>query len=307
MRPRPCSPGGYARRSTAHLSVRQRSPLRKSFSASRRHCLHCADVSLATWTFLDPATLPRAASVVRRRRHVFDTDDLQTGGLQRADRGLAARARPANEDLDLLEAMLHAFLGTGLGRDLGGEGRALARALETDRPGALPRDDVAFLVGERHLRVVERRLDVRLADGDVLADPAALTPFGSLRLSHSALLLRLLSRSLLALAADRPLGTLAPTGVGTGALPVHRHATTVADALVAADVHESLDVLRALAEHQATHGHRLLQGHPPPSWHAGERAAHPYQRPWAQGSQEDDQRQAQEVTARAAGGVEQSG
>src|SRR2546430_5182583 len=47
MRPRPCSPGGYERRSTPHLSVRQRSPLRNSFCPSRRHCLHCAPVSLA--------------------------------------------------------------------------------------------------------------------------------------------------------------------------------------------------------------------------------------------------------------------
>src|SRR6476620_7584220 len=47
MRPRPCSPGGYERRSTPHLSVRQRSPLRNSFCPSRRHCLHCGAVSRA--------------------------------------------------------------------------------------------------------------------------------------------------------------------------------------------------------------------------------------------------------------------
>src|SRR5512145_3508892 len=107
MRPRPCSPGGYERRSTAHLSVRQRSPLRKSFSVSRRHCLHCGDVSFATWTFLDPATLTRAAAVVRHRRHVFDTDDLEAGGLERTHRGLATGPRSANEDLDLLQAVFH--------------------------------------------------------------------------------------------------------------------------------------------------------------------------------------------------------
>src|SRR5439155_6023612 len=47
MRPRPCSPGGYERRSTPHLSVRQRSPLRNSFCPSRRHCLHWGEVSRA--------------------------------------------------------------------------------------------------------------------------------------------------------------------------------------------------------------------------------------------------------------------
>src|SRR5712691_9227383 len=40
MRPRPCSPGGYERRSIAHFSVRQRSPLRKSFMPSRRQMRH---------------------------------------------------------------------------------------------------------------------------------------------------------------------------------------------------------------------------------------------------------------------------
>src|SRR5438105_9208783 len=57
MRPRPCSPGGYERRSTPHLSVRQRSPLRNSFCPSRRHCLHCGDVSRAI--SLRPHTLRR--------------------------------------------------------------------------------------------------------------------------------------------------------------------------------------------------------------------------------------------------------
>src|SRR3954468_21343145 len=36
----PCWPGAYARRSTGHLSVKHFSPFRKSFSPSRRQCLH---------------------------------------------------------------------------------------------------------------------------------------------------------------------------------------------------------------------------------------------------------------------------
>src|SRR6266566_3669601 len=40
MRPRPCSPGGYERRSIAHFSVRQRSPFRNSFMPSRRQMRH---------------------------------------------------------------------------------------------------------------------------------------------------------------------------------------------------------------------------------------------------------------------------
>src|SRR6476620_7283542 len=171
MRPRPCSPGGYERRSTPHLSVRQRSPLRKSFCPSRRHCLHWGDVSRAK--LLDPPPLARAAAVVCLWGDVAHAGDLKAGDLQRADRGLAARARALHEDLDLLHALLDALAGRGVCRDLGGEGRGLARALEAGAAGGLPRDHVALAVREGHDGVVEGRLDVRLADRDVLLDLAA--------------------------------------------------------------------------------------------------------------------------------------
>ena len=70
-------------------------------------------------------------------RDVLDRDDLEPGGLQRADRGLAARARPLHEDLDFLQPVLHALAGGGVGRDLGGERRGLARPLEPNRAGAV--------------------------------------------------------------------------------------------------------------------------------------------------------------------------
>src|SRR3954464_12032487 len=118
MRPRPCSPGGYERRSIAHFSVRQRSPLRKSFIPSRRHCLHFGERIHRPFTnptppppntptplssLLPPPLLLLADAGVRLRRDVADTEDLEAGGLQRADRGLAAGAGPLDEDLDLLE------------------------------------------------------------------------------------------------------------------------------------------------------------------------------------------------------------
>src|SRR5262249_49880368 len=56
--------------------------------------------------------------------------------------------------------------------------RRLARALEAGRAGGLPDDDVPLAIGERHDRVVERGLDVRLADGDVLLHPAARAAAG---------------------------------------------------------------------------------------------------------------------------------
>ena len=49
----------------------------------------------------------------------------------------------------------------------------LREPLKPGRAGRLPDDHVAVLVGERDDRVVERRLDVRLTDRDVLADAAA--------------------------------------------------------------------------------------------------------------------------------------
>src|SRR4051812_31148316 len=95
---------------------------------------------------LDPPPLPGAASVMRLRGDVADAGDLEAGGLQRADRGLAARARTLDEDLDILQSLLDALARRGVRGDLGGEGRGLARALEAGAAGGLPGDDVALAV-----------------------------------------------------------------------------------------------------------------------------------------------------------------
>src|SRR5207237_1661732 len=108
MRPRPCSPGGYDRRSIAHFSVRQRSPLRKSFMPARRQMRHLGPVSRAK---LDPPPLLRAHAVMGLRGDVLDAENLEACCLKRADRGLAARARSLDEDFDLLEAVLHPLAG----------------------------------------------------------------------------------------------------------------------------------------------------------------------------------------------------
>ena len=122
----------------------------------------------------DTPPLARPAAVVGLRGHVLDRRDLEAGRLQRADRGLAAGARALHEHLDLLEAVLHALARGGVGGHLRRERRGLARALEAGAAGGLPRDHVAVLVGQRHDRVVEARLDVGLAEGHVLPDaPAA--------------------------------------------------------------------------------------------------------------------------------------
>src|SRR5206468_10412093 len=112
-------------------------------------------------------------AVVGLGRHVLHAHDLEPGRLERADGRLTARARALDEHLHLLQAVLHALARTGIRGDLRGERRRLARALEARGTRRFPRDHVAVLVGERHDRVVETRLDVRLADGDVLPDAAA--------------------------------------------------------------------------------------------------------------------------------------
>src|SRR5919199_314956 len=94
---------------------------------SRRQTRHLAPSSRAT---LDPPPLARPHAVVRLRRDVLDGQDLEACGLERADRRLAPGARALDEDLDLLEAVLHPLAGAGVGGHLGGERRRLARALE---------------------------------------------------------------------------------------------------------------------------------------------------------------------------------
>src|SRR5438132_1016140 len=73
---------------------------------------------------LDAPPLRWTATVVRDGRDVGDRGDLESGRLQGSDGGLAAGSRALDEDLDLLEAVLHGAAGRCLGRDLGGKGRA---------------------------------------------------------------------------------------------------------------------------------------------------------------------------------------
>src|SRR6201986_4890068 len=166
--------------------------------------------------FLDPATLGRAATVVRLRGDVRDRADLQAGGLQRPDRGLAARTRALHEHVDLLDAVLLRLAGSVLGGQLRGERRRLTRALEADVTGRRPRQDIALQVGDRHDRVVERALDMRSTVRDVLLFPtpgllALLGRRGGRLLSWGHDLPGLL------LAGDGALGALAGARIGLGA------------------------------------------------------------------------------------------
>ena len=93
-------------------------------------------------TLLDAAALARPAAVVRHRRHVLDAGDLEAGGGQRADRGLAAGARALHEHVDLLQPVLLRGARGLLGGELRGERRGLARALEARRCRRSPSESV---------------------------------------------------------------------------------------------------------------------------------------------------------------------
>src|SRR5690606_34540386 len=145
----------------------------------------------------DAAALGRAAAVVRLRRHVLDRAHLEAGGLQRADRGLAARARALDEHVDLLDTVLLGLAGSGLRGHAGGVRGGLARALEAHAARGRPADDGARRVGDRDDRVVERRLDVGVAQRDVLLLLATRLARGGLGLCHLCSLLNLRARDYL--------------------------------------------------------------------------------------------------------------
>src|SRR6266704_1944914 len=160
-----------------------------------------ADRALVTG-HLDAPPLRWPAAVVRNRRDVGDRRDLEAG------------SRTLDEDLDLLEAVLHGAPRRRFGGDLRGKGRALARPLEALAAGAPPGEDFALGIGQRHDGVVEGGLDVRLPHDDVLL----LAPAGAddFLFCHLLLLGRLLPD------ANRLARTAAGAGVGTGALAADR-------------------------------------------------------------------------------------
>src|SRR5687768_2208777 len=187
----------------------------------------------------DPPPLGRAAAVVRDGGHVGDGRHLEPRTLEGADRLLAPAAGALHEDLDLAHAVLHRASRGELGRLGGGVRCALAGALEPDEARAAPADDVAGRVGDRHDRVVERRLDVRVPDGHVLL--LAFLAFGALTLCHGTPVL------LLAADADGLLHTAALPGIRLRSLSPDGEVAAMAEPAVRADLHQALHVHADLA------------------------------------------------------------
>src|ERR1019366_5513636 len=88
-------------------------------------------------------------------------------------RRFAARTRTGNLNLQRAHAVFLRLLGDVFRRDLRGVGGRFARALEAHRSGRRPGNGVALRVGDGDGRVVERRVHVRDAGGDILALTAA--------------------------------------------------------------------------------------------------------------------------------------
>lgn len=119
---------------------------------------------------LDASSLRRSASVVRKRRDVDNALHFETRSLERSNRRLATTAGSANLDIDLLHSVLLSATACLFRRDLRGERRTLSRTLEVRRACRSSRDRVALRVGDRHQGVVERSVNVRHAQRDVLDD-----------------------------------------------------------------------------------------------------------------------------------------
>src|SRR5450631_2599428 len=119
---------------------------------------------------LDTPALRRPAAVVRHRCHVRNAGDLESKCIQGAHRRFAAGARALDPYLKVLDPAFLRRLAGRLGGDLRRERRRLARALEAGAAGRRPGQCVALAIGDGDDRVVERRVDMRNAFGDVLLD-----------------------------------------------------------------------------------------------------------------------------------------
>ena len=119
--------------------------------------------------FLDSSTLRRTAAVMRYRRDVANRTHVEPRRCQGAYCRLASRTRAAHHDIHTAHAVIARLIGRVGGRLLRRKRRALARSPEAQRAGALPRHRVSCKVGDGDDGVVERRLHVHQAVGNVLA------------------------------------------------------------------------------------------------------------------------------------------
>src|SRR6185369_8392894 len=201
---------------------------------------------------LDATTLLRPAAVVGHRGHVRNRDDADTQRGESTHGRFTTGARTLDLDFEVLDALVLSGAACHFGGDLRGERGGLARTLEALATTRGPRQCIALAVGDRDDRVVERRVNVSNTVRNILADLLAHALRGRIGrcFSHAVSLSNWVRRRAVCLLLQRS-GRLARTLAGAciraGALTTQRQAATVAEATIATQVHQALDVDRRFA------------------------------------------------------------
>ena len=199
----------------------------------------CSDVHSSG---LAAGTLRGTAAIVRDRSIIFDREHLEAKGRKGANRGLTSGAGAFDLDVKLTEALIIGGLASGFSGDLGRERGAFFGPFVTKGASRGPGDNVALGIGDGDDGIVESGMDVRDAFDEGAFDLllAGGRGFGFCSCHDS---LTSLASSFLLVRDGLPL-TFARTGVGAGALATARKSAFVADAAIAADFGEALDVKR---------------------------------------------------------------
>src|SRR6266851_1869610 len=121
---------------------------------------------------LHAPALARPATIVRDRRYVTDRRNGEARRLQSTQRRFAARARPRHFHFKSAHAVFLGFARNILARHLGRIRGRFTRPLETHGARRRPRNRITLGVGDRDHCVIERRVHVSDAGGDVLAFPS---------------------------------------------------------------------------------------------------------------------------------------
>ena len=107
---------------------------------------------------------------MRQRGDVADRGDPQPSTLQRTKRGFAPSSWTGQEHFHALETVFHRFFGGVFCRDTRSVRSRFTRSLEATRSGARPRKCVTVGIGDRHDRIVERRLNMNATALYIFAD-----------------------------------------------------------------------------------------------------------------------------------------
>lgn len=129
-------------------------------------------------------TFRRTATVVRKRRNVFDRFDGEAGLREGGNRHIATAARAFDANVDFFHTELLRFIGGLLRGHLTGERRALTASFEAAGAGGSPTKRVAFHIGDRHVSIVETNFDVSDAAGDISLNLTFLRNFSHSNISN---------------------------------------------------------------------------------------------------------------------------